>query len=71
MPFPAIPPFLLARMKEPSTYAGLGALLGVLGLHFSAAQLNALVSALAALAGLAAVFFPERRDPPVTAGDKR
>ena len=51
--------FLLARLKEPSTYAGLGAILAAAGLHPSAALLSSAVNAAIALAGLAAVLLPE------------
>jgi hypothetical protein len=50
--------FVLARLKEPSTYAGLSALalaLGVSGELYSAAS-----AALAAVAGLVAVVLAEK-----------
>jgi hypothetical protein len=53
-------PFLVARLKEPSTYAGLGAILAAAGLHPSAAVLGCAVNAAVALAGLAAVLIPEK-----------
>jgi hypothetical protein len=53
--------FLLARLREPSTYAGLGAVLAAAGLHPSGAVLGAAINAAVALAGLAAVLIPERR----------
>jgi hypothetical protein len=52
--------FLLARLKEPSTYAGLGAILAAAGLHPSEALLSSGVNAAIALAGLAAVLIPEK-----------
>jgi hypothetical protein len=52
--------FLLARLKEPSTYAGLGAILAAAGLHPNEAVLDAAVNAAVALAGLAAVLIPEK-----------
>jgi hypothetical protein len=55
--------YLLARLREPSTYAGLGALLAAFGLHPSAAALGAIVNAAVALAGLAAVLIPEQKGP--------
>lgn len=51
--------FLLQRAKEPSTWAGFGSLFALLGM--SGQQANATASALAALAGLAAVFLPESK----------
>ncbi len=53
--------YLLSRLKEPSTYAGIPAILAGIGLHFSPAQLNAGTSAVMALAGLAAVLLPEAK----------
>jgi hypothetical protein len=52
--------FMLARFKEPSTYAGLGAVLTAAGIHLPDAVLNAMVSAAIALAGLAAALIPEK-----------
>jgi hypothetical protein len=55
----ALAAFLLARLREPSTYAGLGKLLLLAGIHFSDPQLlPAIVQILVALAGLAAVLIP-------------
>jgi len=53
-------PFLLARLKEPSSYAGLGAILAAFGLHPSGAVLSSFVNTAMALAGLAAVLIPEK-----------
>jgi hypothetical protein len=53
-------PFLLARLKEPSTYAGLGSILAAAGLHPSAAALSSTTNVAVALAGLAAVLLPEK-----------
>jgi uncharacterized membrane protein len=52
--------FLLARLKEPSTFAGLGALLAAAGIHANDAVVQAIVQALVSLAGLAAVLMPEK-----------
>jgi hypothetical protein len=52
--------FLLARLKEPSTYAGLGAILAAAGLHPRPDLLAAATNAAMALAGLAAVLIPEK-----------
>ena len=55
--------YILNRMKEPSTYAGLAALLGVVGLKVAPDQLNALITVLTALAGAIAVFVPDLNKP--------
>ncbi len=52
--------FLLSRFSEPSSYAGLGALLALAGLHFSNTDLGQLAQFLAAGCGLAAVLLKER-----------
>jgi len=52
--------FLLARFSEPSSYAGLGALLALVGWHFSDADLGELAQCLAAGCGLAALLLKER-----------
>jgi hypothetical protein len=57
--------FLVARLKEPSTYAGLGAILAAAGLHPSEALLSSGINAAVALAGLAAVLVPEKSGPAV------
>lgn len=51
----------LARLKEPSTYAGLAAFVGIFGVQLAPAELQG-VSILGAMAAsLLAVFLPERR----------
>jgi hypothetical protein len=57
--------FLLQRLKEPSTYAGLAGLLAAAGIHVPDATLAAAVSAAVAVAGLAAAVLPEHKGPPV------
>src|SRR5438309_1193488 len=52
--------YLLARFTEPSSYAGLGAVLAVLGLHFSDTIIGQLAQFLAAGCALAALFLKER-----------
>jgi hypothetical protein len=52
--------FLLARFSEPSSYAGLGALLALAGLHFSDSDLGQIAQFLAAGCGLAALLLKER-----------
>jgi len=53
--------FLVARLREPSTYAGLAALLAAGGLHPRPDVLSAAINAAVALAGLAAVLLPEKK----------
>jgi hypothetical protein len=52
--------FLVARLAEPSTYAGLGALLAAGGVHIDDAVLQAVIQLLVAIAGLAAILLPEQ-----------
>lgn len=52
--------FLLARFSEPSSYAGLGAVLAMAGFHFSDSVLGQAAQFLAAGCGLAALFLKER-----------
>jgi hypothetical protein len=57
--------FLLARLSEPSSYAGLGAILALAGLHFSDSELGQLAQLLAAGCGFAALLLKERGIAPV------
>jgi len=52
--------YLLARFSEPSSYAGLGAVIALVGLHLSDTELGALVQLLAAGCALAALLLKER-----------
>jgi hypothetical protein len=52
--------YVLARLSEPSSYAGLGAILALIGVHFSDSALGQLAQFLAAGCGLAALFLKER-----------
>ena len=52
--------YLLARFSEPSSYAGLGAVLALLGLHFSDTVAGQLAQFLAAGCALAALLLRER-----------
>lgn len=52
--------YLVSRMKEPSTYAGLAALLAAFGLNIDAGVLQAVVAILTGLAGLASVLLGEK-----------
>ncbi len=57
-------PFLLARLKEPSTYAGAGALLAAAGIHVDDTVLQAVIQVLVSLAGLAAMLTSEKAVAP-------
>ena len=52
--------FLLARFSEPSSYAGLGAVLALIGVHFSDSDLGQVAQFLAGGCGLAALLLKER-----------
>lgn len=52
--------YVLARLSEPSSYAGLGAILALVGIHFSDSALGQLAQFLAAGCGLAALVLRER-----------
>jgi sulfite exporter TauE/SafE len=52
--------YLLARFSEPSSYAGLGALLALLGWNLTDSVLAQLAQALAALCGLIALVLRDR-----------
>ncbi|MGH7044921.1 MAG: hypothetical protein ACREE2_00855 [Stellaceae bacterium] len=52
--------FVLARLKEPSSYAGAGALLAAAGVHVNNGVLQAAIQALVAFAGLVAMLLPEK-----------
>jgi hypothetical protein len=52
--------FLVARLKEPSSYAGIGMLLAALGVKPSDTMLDAVVQLCVAAAGLIAVMMPEQ-----------
>ena len=53
--------FLLARAKEPSSYAGLAALLTAAGVPYSTDAFNAAVAVAIAVAGLIAILVPETK----------
>ncbi len=52
--------YLLARFSEPSSYAGLGAILALAGWHLSDSTLGQLIQMLAAACGLLALCLKER-----------
>ena len=51
---------ILDRLKEPSTYAGVGSLLGLVGVNFAPAELNAIIGVLTAIAAALAIFLREK-----------
>lgn len=51
---------ILDRLKEPSTYAGVGVLLGLVGVNFAPEELNAIIGVLTAIAAALAIFFREK-----------
>ncbi len=52
--------FVVARLREPSTYAGLGALLAAAGIHVNDMVVQAFIQVLVSVAGLVAVLMPEK-----------
>ncbi len=58
--YPSTAGYLLSRFSEPSSYAGLGAVLALAGLHFSDTDLGQAAQFLAAGCGLAALLLKER-----------
>jgi hypothetical protein len=55
--------YLLARLAESSTWRGLVMLITALGVKVEPAQMNAIIAAGMAAAGLIAVFMPDRKSP--------
>ena len=51
--------YLLARAKEPSSYAGLAGILGMVGITVAPAEWQAIVGVLTAVASLLAIVLPE------------
>ena len=51
---------IISRLKEPSTYAGVSSLLALFGIQIPDSKLQSISQALAALAGLAAIFMSEK-----------
>lgn len=52
--------FIASRLKEPSSYAGLGAVLAAAGIHIDDSILQSAIQVLVSVAGLIAVLVPER-----------
>lgn len=59
----AILAYLVARMKEPSSYAGLASILGLVGVNLAPEAWTAIISVLTAIAGAVAVFVPDLNKP--------
>lgn len=53
--------YILSRIKEPSTYKGVLALLAAFGLHVDPSESAAVVSAILALIGVWEVFRREKK----------
>lgn len=53
--------FILSRLREPSTWAGIGVVLGALGLTLTEIQAQALAYTGSAIAGLIATVLPDSR----------
>jgi len=53
--------YIIARLKEPTTYGGLAVLLAAY--HISAVQANAIIAVCVAVGGLLSVFLPEGSPP--------
>ena len=52
--------YLVDRAREPSSYAGVAALLSASGISYSADLFNAAVAAAVALAGVISILLPEK-----------
>ncbi|AVO42721.1 hypothetical protein [Simplicispira suum] len=54
--------YILKRMREPSTWSGIAAMVGAMGLGVPAGTLEAIGQIGIGLAGLAAIFMREKAD---------
>jgi len=52
---------ILARLREPSSWAGIAAVIGLFGIKVAPEQMQAVMTLGAAAAGAAAVFLPEKK----------
>lgn len=52
--------WILARLREPSTYAGIGVLLGLIGFHIPDATVAAGSQALMALAAFVSIILKDK-----------
>jgi hypothetical protein len=59
----AILAYIINRLKEPSTYAGLASILGLVGVNLAPEAWTAIISVLTAVAGAVAVFVPDLNKP--------
>lgn len=59
----AILAYIVNRMKEPSTYAGLASILGLVGVNLAPESLTAIISVATAIAAAVAVFVPDLNKP--------
>lgn len=50
----------VAKLREPSTWAGVGVLLGLFGVNFAPAEAQAFVQGGTGLAGMLAIFIGEK-----------
>lgn len=55
----AILAYIVNRLKEPSTYAGLAVLLGIVGVKLAPEALQSIIGVLTAVAGAVAVLVPD------------
>jgi hypothetical protein len=55
--------FVVARLKEPSSYAGFGAALAAAGFHVDDSVVQSVIQVLVSVAGLIAVLMPEKISP--------
>jgi hypothetical protein len=53
--------FIIARLREPSTYAGLAALLAAFGISVPSDLFQSIATVLTGIAGVAAVVLAERK----------
>lgn len=51
---------ILARLKEPSTYAGLAVILNLVGVKFAPEEMTAIIGVVTAIAAALAIFLSEK-----------
>jgi hypothetical protein len=59
----AILSYLIARLKEPSSYAGLASLLGLVGIQLAPEAMQFIIQVMTGIAALIAVFVPDLNKP--------
>lgn len=59
----AILAYIVNRLKEPSTYAGLASIFGLVGVNLAPEAWSAIIAVLTAIAGAVAVFVPDLNKP--------